>query len=86
MPFAAAQIGKAYRNEISPRNGLIRVREFTMAEIEHFVNATKGKEGKKHPRFASVADTVLNLFPQEEQLTTGCVSLLVLGLKQNLQS
>ena len=42
-----------------------------MAEIEHFVNATKGKEGKKHPRFASVANTVLNLFPQEQQLTTG---------------
>lgn len=31
LPFAAAQIGNAYRNEISPRAGLLRVREFTQA-------------------------------------------------------
>ena len=34
MPFAAAQIGLGFRNEIAPRSGLIRVREFCMAEIE----------------------------------------------------
>ena len=37
VPFAAAQIGLGFRNEIAPKNGLLRVREFTMAEIEHFV-------------------------------------------------
>ena len=42
LPFAASQIGNAFRNEISPRSGLIRVREFTMAEIEHFYD-------KNHP-------------------------------------
>ena len=36
LPFAAAQIGNAFRNEISPRSGLIRVREFTMAEIGNY--------------------------------------------------
>ncbi len=36
LPFAAAQIGQSYRNEISPKAGLLRVREFTQAEIEHF--------------------------------------------------
>lgn len=35
MPFASASVGKSYRNEISPRAGLLRVREFLMAEIEH---------------------------------------------------
>jgi hypothetical protein len=30
LPFAGAQIGLAYRNEISPKNGLLRVREFQM--------------------------------------------------------
>ena len=30
------QVGRAYRNEISPRSGLLRTREFLMAEIEHF--------------------------------------------------
>lgn len=67
MPFAAAQVGLAFRNEIAPRNGLLRVREFTMAEIEHFVDP----EDKKHPRFAEVAGNVLTLFPQENQLGDG---------------
>ncbi|WP_228842355.1 glycine--tRNA ligase [Halococcus agarilyticus] len=38
LPFGVAQIGRGYRNEISPRRSLIRVREFTMAELEHFVD------------------------------------------------
>jgi hypothetical protein len=38
LPFAAAQIGQSYRNEIAPKAGLLRVREFTQAEIEHFVH------------------------------------------------
>ncbi len=38
LPFGVAQIGKAYRNEISPRNALVRVREFTQAELELFVD------------------------------------------------
>ena len=55
MPFAAAQIGLGFRNEIAPRNGLLRVREFCMAEIEHFVNPTD----KTHPKFASLKDKEL---------------------------
>ncbi|CAH8522028.1 unnamed protein product [Heterobilharzia americana] len=47
LPFGAAQIGSAFRNEISPRSGLIRVREFTMAEIEYFVDPAD----KSHPKF-----------------------------------
>jgi len=58
LPFAAAQIGAAFRNEISPRSGLIRVREFTMAEIEHFVDP----EAKDHPKFDSVRATPVVLY------------------------
>jgi glycyl-tRNA synthetase len=36
LPFGIAQIGKVARNEISPRQGLIRLREFTIMEIEFF--------------------------------------------------
>lgn len=36
-PFGIAQIGRGYRNEISPRNFLFRMREFEMMEIEYFV-------------------------------------------------
>jgi glycyl-tRNA synthetase len=52
LPFAAAQIGQSFRNEINPKQGLLRVREFTQAEIEHFVHPDR----KEHPRFAEVAD------------------------------
>jgi len=37
LPFGIAQIGKAFRNEISPREFLFRVREFEQMEIEYFV-------------------------------------------------
>lgn len=69
MPFASAAIGKSFRNEISPRAGLLRVREFLMAEIEHFVDP----ENKKHENFPEVADVKLRFLPrtvQQEGLTT----------------
>ncbi len=37
LPFGLAQIGKAYRNEIAPRDFLFRVREFDLMEFEYFV-------------------------------------------------
>ena len=36
MPFGIAQVGKAFRNEIAPREFLFRVREFEQMEIEYF--------------------------------------------------
>jgi len=66
MPFASASIGRSYRNEISPRSGLLRVREFLMAEIEHFVDP---KGGKKHPRFDEVKNVELVLLNRETQLS-----------------
>lgn len=65
MPFASASIGKSFRNEISPRSGLLRVREFLMAEIEHFVDP---EGGKKHPRFAEIKDTKMTLLNRNVQL------------------
>lgn len=65
MPFASACIGKSFRNEISPRSGLLRVREFLMAEIEHFVDP---QGGKKHPRFEEVKDVELVLLDRKIQL------------------
>ena len=38
LPFGALQVGKGYRNEISPRQGMIRLREFNMAELEYFID------------------------------------------------
>jgi glycyl-tRNA synthetase len=36
LPFGAMQIGRALRNEISPRQGLLRLREFTIGDLEFF--------------------------------------------------
>jgi len=38
LPFGLAQVGKAFRNEISPRDFIFRVREFEQMEIEYFVD------------------------------------------------
>lgn len=64
LPFAAAQIGNAFRNEISPRSGLLRVREFTMAEIEHFCDPID----KSHPKFDSVKDLEVTLYSACSQM------------------
>nr|AAA62231.1 glycyl-tRNA synthetase [Bombyx mori] len=61
LPFAAAQIGNSFRNEISPRSGLLRVREFTMCEIEHFCDV------KEHPKFESVKNTQSLLYSADNQ-------------------
>ncbi|KAI1318403.1 hypothetical protein F5Y16DRAFT_392008 [Xylariaceae sp. FL0255] len=64
LPFASASIGKSSRNEISPKSGLLRTKEFTMAEIEHYVDA----EGdKSHSRFSEVTDVNINLLIREAQ-------------------
>ena len=38
LPFGIAQIGKAFRNEITPRNFIFRSREFEQMEIEYFIS------------------------------------------------
>jgi len=75
MPFAAAQIGLGFRNEIAPRSGLLRVREFCMGEIEHFVNP----DDKTHPNFASVYDKELVLFGRDDQLGSGKTKTMKIG-------
>lgn len=64
LPFGVAQIGKSFRNEISPRGGLVRMREFTMGEIEYFVDP----EDKKHAKYNSVKNIKLNLYSACNQM------------------
>jgi glycyl-tRNA synthetase len=63
LPLAAAQIGKSFRNEISPRQGLIRLREFTQMEIEYFFNPSNDK----HPKFAEVASQRMKILTRDSQ-------------------
>jgi glycyl-tRNA synthetase len=63
LPFAAVQIGKSYRNEISPRQGVIRLREFTQAEAEIFIDP----RDKTHPRFNEVESIKTKFYSQAAQ-------------------
>lgn len=63
LPFAIAQVGKSFRNEISPRQGLLRMREFYQAEIEVFFHPKKANE---FPRADPLMDYALRLQPLGE--------------------
>ncbi len=64
LPFGAVQIGKSYRNEISPRQGMIRLREFTQAEAEIFVHPN---EKNQHPSFKRYAEYTVPLLTHVRQ-------------------
>ncbi len=62
LPFGVTQIGRAYRNEISPRRSIIRTREFTQAELELFLDPQEDE-----PDLSAVADVAVTLYPATEQ-------------------
>ncbi len=68
LPFGVTQIGRAYRNEISPRQGVIRLREFNQAELEYFVDP----RNKSHPQFERYKEQKIKLvdkFDNEHYIT-----------------
>ena len=44
LPFGIAQIGKSFRNEISPRGFVVRMREFEQAEMQYFVKPNEDEQ------------------------------------------
>lgn len=57
LPLGIGQVGKSFRNEISPRKGLVRMREFTQMELEYFFNPNRPNfEG-----FAKVANEKMRM-------------------------
>ena len=62
LPFGAIQTGKGYRNEISPRQGMIRLREFNMAELEYFIDPDVTIDHD----FTPWIETEFNLVPDPE--------------------
>jgi glycyl-tRNA synthetase len=62
LPFGVTQIGRAYRNEISPRNALVRVREFNQAELEFFFDPEEHE-----PDLSTVADVATPLYSAAAQ-------------------
>ncbi|ELZ29336.1 glycyl-tRNA ligase [Halosimplex carlsbadense 2-9-1] len=66
VPFGVTQIGRAYRNEISPRKSLVRVREFTQAELELFIDPEADE-----PDLSAVEDVVAPFYSAEAQNEDG---------------
>ena len=62
LPFGAVQTGKGYRNEISPRQGMIRLREFNMAELEYFIDP----DVQINHDFTPWSETTFHLVPDPE--------------------
>jgi len=59
LPLGVIQTGRGYRNEIAPRQGMIRMREFNMMEVELFVDP----EDKDWVRFPNIKDENITLLP-----------------------
>lgn len=67
LPMGVIQTGRSYRNEIAPRQGMIRMREFNQMEVELFVDP----EDKDWTRFPEIENGMLDLIPNTTlQLTT----------------
>jgi len=63
IPFGCAQIGQAYRNEVAPKSGIIRLREFTLAEIEYFVDPNEST----HSKLSEFASHKINVYSKQHQ-------------------
>jgi len=79
MPLGVAQIGKAFRNEISPRQGVIRLREFSMMEIELFFDPLN----PKCPLLNQVENEELRMLP-EDLVEKGIEEPLIISVKDAL--
>lgn len=67
LPLGIMQTGRSYRNEISPRQGMIRMREFNQMEAELFVDP----ENKSWDKFSEIENEYLDLVPNTtSELTT----------------
>ena len=69
LPLGIAQVGKSFRNEISPRQSLLRLREFYQAEIEVFCNPSKLNEVEK---FSEIQNTVIRIQTDAQPIVLTC--------------
>lgn len=64
LPFGAMQIGKSYRNEISPRQYILRLKEFTQAEIEFFTDPDD-----KYEYLNLKSDTAIKIVDKDDKIS-----------------
>ncbi len=63
LPLAVAQVGKVGRNEISPRQGLVRLREFSQMEIELFFDPPLNP---RCPYLDDIKDVKIRILPEDD--------------------
>ena len=80
LPIGIAQVGKSFRNEIAPRQSLLRLREFYQAEIEVFCNPTKLDHSEK---FSEVENTTLRIQIGNERKEITCKEAVQSGILPN---
>ena len=66
IPFGVIQLGRGYRNEIAPRQGVIRLREFSMAEAEVFFDP----EEKTHPKYKEIKKNKIRIIYNDKEEVT----------------
>ena len=80
LPLGIAQVGKSFRNEIAPRQSLLRLREFYQAEIEVFCNPNRLNEVEK---FTEIENTIIRVQTDAEPVTMTCKEALESGTVPN---
>ena len=80
LPLGIAQVGKSFRNEIAPRQSLLRLREFYQAEIEVFCNPGRLDDVEK---FAEIETTVIRVQTDAEPISMTCKEALESGIVPN---
>jgi glycyl-tRNA synthetase len=79
LPFGVVQLGKGYRNEVSPRQGPLRMREFSMAEAEIFFDPTN----KNHELFDEVKNEKLSLYDNVNEMKVSLQQAVDEGIINN---
>ena len=80
LPMGIAQVGKSFRNEIAPRQSLLRLREFYQAEIEVFCNPTKLDNVEN---FSEIQNTIIRLQTDSEPIAMTCKEAVEKGVVPN---
>jgi len=80
LPLGVAQVGKSFRNEISPRQSLLRLREFYQAEIEVFCNPSKLNEMEN---FSEIQNTIIRVQNNSELIALTCKEAVEVGIIPN---
>ena len=80
LPLGIAQVGKSFRNEIAPRQSLLRLREFYQAEIEVFCNPNKLKNLDK---FLEIQNTTLRIQTEDQPISMTCKEAVESGTIPN---